>query len=153
MAKNNSNKKKIKILTSGPITAIGYIWGPVLTPYYEDADVIFKLLSAGTKIVEVTDDGTEVELTLQNYQSDNSKNARDKKAKADEEAAKAAKEAKEKKEAEAKAKKEAAEAEKAAKAAEAKKAEKAKEELKIDAAVDVDELPQRDDKSKGGYKK
>ena len=63
--------KKIKILTSGPITAIGYIWGPVLTPYHEKMNTIFKLLSAGVKLVEVTDDGREVELTLQNYYNDN----------------------------------------------------------------------------------
>ena len=66
------NKKKIKILTKGIITVKGFIYGPVLTPYYEDLDTIFEMLSTGIKVVEVLDDGTEVELSIMNFNTDNS---------------------------------------------------------------------------------
>lgn len=65
------DKKKIKILTRGPIRVKGFINGPILTPYYEDINTIFAMLSAGIKIVEVCTDGKEVELTASNFANDN----------------------------------------------------------------------------------
>lgn len=106
------DKKRIKILTSGVIKIKGFINGPVLTPYYEDINTIFALVSGGVKVVEVCDDGEEILLNTSNFSNDNSKAARDA-AKAKEEAeqrAKAEKEKKIKEAEEAKAKKEAEEA-------------------------------------------
>ena len=67
------NKKRIKILTRGPIRIKGFINGPVLTPYFEDIAVIFAMLSAGVKIVEVCEDGTEIPLTTNNFADNNTK--------------------------------------------------------------------------------
>ena len=131
------DSKKIKILTSGPITAIGYIWGPVLTPYFETMNNIFKMLSAGVNIVEVADDGVEIPLSIQNYQDNNSKEARKVREDAKANADKAAEEAKKKEAEEKKREQERKEAEKAA--AEAEKARKAELEknVQVESAVDV----------------
>lgn len=65
--------KKIKILTQGILPGKSFIYGPVLTPYYETDVVIFQLLSKGVEIVEVIEDDAEVKLTISNYLSDNTK--------------------------------------------------------------------------------
>jgi len=70
-------KKRIKILTPGPIRIKGFINGPVLTPYFEETDVIFAMITSGIKVVEVCDDRTEIELTVSNLNVDNSKAARE----------------------------------------------------------------------------
>ena len=141
---SNEATKIIKILTSGPITIksdsknpyakASYIWGPVLTPYSEKTSTIFNMLASGVKIVEVIN-GEEVELTIQNYQSNNAdaKAKKEAEAKAKKDAAEAMKA---KKEAEAQAKKDAAEAERLAKEAEAKRLKEYEESLKIVDAVD-----------------
>lgn len=67
-----NEKKKIKILSTGPIECCGFVWGPVLTPYMEDVSKIFKMISAGIHVVEVLEDGTEVKLTVENLKKDNS---------------------------------------------------------------------------------
>lgn len=64
-------KKRIKILTRGAITAIGCIYGPILTPYYEKESIIFKLVAAGVHVVEVLDDGSEIKLGVDNYKANN----------------------------------------------------------------------------------
>lgn len=70
-------KKRIKILTSGAIRVKGFINGPVLTPYFEDINTIFAMLSSGIHVVEVCDDNAEIRLTTSNLTEDNSKAARD----------------------------------------------------------------------------
>ena len=65
-------KKKIKILSTGPIECCGFVWGPVLTPYMETTSKIFKMISAVIHVVEVLEDGTEVRLTVENLRKDNS---------------------------------------------------------------------------------
>lgn len=70
-------KKRIKILTTGAIRVKGFINGPVLTPYFEDISTIFSMVSSGVHIVEVCDDGVEIELNTSNFTDDNSKAARD----------------------------------------------------------------------------
>lgn len=64
--------KKIKILTSGVIECKGFIYGPVLTPYQETVDTIFTMVSRGIEVVEVLDDGTEVQLSTKNFDTLNS---------------------------------------------------------------------------------
>lgn len=68
--------KKIKILTRGVITSKNFVYGPVLTPYPETLDNIYKLLADGVSVVEVTDDGKEIPLDTMNYDKDHSKAAR-----------------------------------------------------------------------------
>ena len=70
-------KKRIKILTRGPIRVKGFINGPVLTPYFEDISVIFAMISQGIHVVEVCDDKAEIKLTTNNVAEDNSKAARE----------------------------------------------------------------------------
>ena len=73
------DKKRIKILTKGPIRVKGFINGPVLTPYFEDISTIFAMVSQGVHIVEVCDDKTEIRLNVNNVTEDNSKAAREEK--------------------------------------------------------------------------
>lgn len=73
-------KKRIKILTRGPIRAKNFINGPVLTPYFEEIANIFTMVSQGVHVVEVCDDRTEVRLTIDNINEDNSKTAREEKS-------------------------------------------------------------------------
>lgn len=68
-----TNKKRIKILSTGMIKVHGFINGPVLTPYYEDISVIIKMLTAGVKVVEVADNGAETLLTVSSVLADSEK--------------------------------------------------------------------------------
>lgn len=64
--------KKIVILTSGYIRIDKLcIYGPVLTPYHEKITTIMKLLSDHVKVSEVLDDGTQLELNIGNFNTDN----------------------------------------------------------------------------------
>jgi len=65
------NAKLIKIKSNGPIYAKGGVYGPIETPYAEDLGTVFRMLSAGVKIVEVLEDGTEVVLTVSNFDKNN----------------------------------------------------------------------------------
>ena len=69
--------KRIKILTHGPIRVKGFINGPVLTPYLEDINTIFSMVSQGVHVVEVCNDKTEIRLTANNITEDNTKSIRD----------------------------------------------------------------------------
>lgn len=66
-------KKKIKILTPGIINAKGFIVGPVITPYIEECEMIFKMISTGVNVVEVLDNGSEITLNVSNFDTDNNK--------------------------------------------------------------------------------
>lgn len=68
--------KRIKILTRGVITSKNFVYGPVLTPYPETLQNIYKLLADGVNVVEVTDDGKDIPLDTMNYDKDHSKAAR-----------------------------------------------------------------------------
>lgn len=61
--------RKIKILTNGNfmLPGVGFINGPILTPYNETDANIFAMLGSGVKIVEVRPDGSEKVLTISNY--------------------------------------------------------------------------------------
>lgn len=56
--------RKIKILSPGPIRAMGGIHGPILTPYTVDETKLASLLSEGLKIVEVMPNGREQEINI-----------------------------------------------------------------------------------------
>lgn len=64
-------KKMITVHYNGPIRAKGGVCGPILTPYNEDIDTIFKMLTQGIKVVEVLKDKSEVILNLSNFNTDN----------------------------------------------------------------------------------
>ncbi len=68
---DNNEKKRIKVLSRGPIECCGFIYGPILTPYWETLAKIFKMVSANIHVVEVLEDGTEVKLTVENFKRDN----------------------------------------------------------------------------------
>lgn len=59
-------KKKIKILSRGPIWEKAGVMGPILTPFVESIDAIIRLLADGIELVEVLDNGKEVPLTFMN---------------------------------------------------------------------------------------
>ena len=71
--------KKIKITNKGYVlTSRGMARTPIDRPYKETVDAIRLLIARfGAHVVEVLDDGREVELTINNYASDNS-NIKDK---------------------------------------------------------------------------
>lgn len=65
--------KNIRIDHHGPIYAKGGMYGPIITPYKEtDKFVVSQMIMAGIKVVEVLPNGTEVVLTLDNFDKDNS---------------------------------------------------------------------------------
>ena len=68
-----NDKKRIKILSTGILPVIGFINGPILTPYYESVQTIYQMVLKGIEIVEVLPDGTEVKLTHANVMTDNTK--------------------------------------------------------------------------------
>ena len=55
--------RKIKILSPGPIRAMGMVHGPILTPYTVDDAKLTALLKEGLNIVEILPDG-EKTLTM-----------------------------------------------------------------------------------------
>lgn len=63
-------KKRIIIKSSGPIRLKGNIQGPIEIPYYEDVNVICKMIMEGLKVFEVLNDKTEVRLNLINYDTE-----------------------------------------------------------------------------------
>jgi hypothetical protein len=63
--------KKIRILESGPISALGGIHGPILSYYREDIGTIFALVRDGVRVIELTPDGSEIPLDIQNYDKEN----------------------------------------------------------------------------------
>ena len=69
------DSKRIKILTSGVIPVKGFFCGPILTPHRETISNIYRLISAGINVVEVLDNGSEVKLTMMNYNIDNNPHA------------------------------------------------------------------------------
>lgn len=65
------NQKRIKIFTKGILPLKGNITGPILTPYMENVDTIFKLVAAGINVYEVLDNNNQVKLTIHNFDKDN----------------------------------------------------------------------------------
>lgn len=63
-------KKRIVIKSSGPIRLKGNIQGPIEIPYYEDVNVICKMIMEGLKVFEVLNDKSEVRLNLINYDTE-----------------------------------------------------------------------------------
>ena len=63
-------KKLIIIPHKGLIHPIGSS-GPHLVPYYEDVEVINKLIMGNYKVTEILKDGTEVPLDYMNYDKEN----------------------------------------------------------------------------------
>jgi len=61
----------ITVHYNGPIYAKGGVCGPILTPYKEDIETIFKMITQGIKVVEILEDGTTVVLNLTNFNTDN----------------------------------------------------------------------------------
>ncbi len=66
------SRKRVKVLTNGPIRAKGWAYGPILAPYFEDVKTIFAMLRDRIKVVEVLNGGVEIELSAQNFDKDNS---------------------------------------------------------------------------------
>lgn len=64
--------KRIVIPHNGPIYPKGGVYGPINTPYVENVRTIGVLLLNNYPVEEVLDNGEHVELTLQNYDKDNS---------------------------------------------------------------------------------
>lgn len=71
--KQKELRKKIKILSYGTIHALGGITGPVNTPFFLPVKKILGLLNSNVKINEVLPDGTEIELTFDNFDTVNYK--------------------------------------------------------------------------------
>lgn len=69
--KQKEFRKKIKILSYGTIHALGGITGPVNTPFFLPVKKILGLLNSNVKINEVLPDGSEIELTFDNFDTVN----------------------------------------------------------------------------------
>lgn len=62
-------QKKIVILTKGKLALKGGITGPVDIPYYEDMDMIAKMIIRGYKIYEVMQNNDKTLLNINNYKN------------------------------------------------------------------------------------
>jgi hypothetical protein len=74
--------KRIHIPYNGPIYAKQGVYGPIVTPYKEDLDVIQQMLVAGIPVYEVVD-GREIKLTLSNFKQDFTKQEQEEKVTVD----------------------------------------------------------------------
>ena len=63
--------KKIRVLEAGPIAALGGIHGPILSYYRENIETIFAMVRDGVRVIELTPDGSEIPLDIQNYDKEN----------------------------------------------------------------------------------
>jgi hypothetical protein len=63
--------KKIIVMFTGLITELNDVYGPILSPFLCDLDVIRAMVSGGRKVYEILNDGTSVLLTIDNYANDN----------------------------------------------------------------------------------
>lgn len=64
-------RKKVKVLTNGPIRAKGWVYGPILNPYMESTKIIFAMLRDSIKVVEVLNNGSELVLNATNFDKNN----------------------------------------------------------------------------------
>lgn len=62
-------QKKIVINTKGRLALKGNVMGPIDIPYYEDCDIIGRMLVSCYKVNEVLTDGSQIILTLNNYKT------------------------------------------------------------------------------------
>lgn len=67
----NDDTKMIKIKSEKHVYSKGGIYGPVLTPFRETVANIFLMILENIKVVEVLKDGSEVELTIMNFNKEN----------------------------------------------------------------------------------
>ena len=70
----NKNTKMIKVTSRGTVTTSrGIVFAPIVRPYRESVDTIFGMLTRDeATVIEILDNGTEVKLTPQNFDKDNS---------------------------------------------------------------------------------
>ena len=61
--------RTIKILSAGPIRAMGMVHGPILTPYTVDDNKLRAFLREGLNVVEILPNGSEVKLTIDDVNS------------------------------------------------------------------------------------
>lgn len=64
-------QKRIVVASTGPIAERGGVYGPLLNPYLEKTDIIARMIMGGKAVYEVDKDGTELKLTLHNYNTEN----------------------------------------------------------------------------------
>lgn len=62
--------KKIIIDSQGPIYPKGGMYGPFLTPFKERIETVVALVIQKYNVYEILNDGTKVQLTLQNVNQD-----------------------------------------------------------------------------------
>lgn len=64
-------KKRIIVPHHGPILIKGGMYGPILSPFMEEISEISRLLSSGVAVTEILSDGSEVKLTMKNFDKNN----------------------------------------------------------------------------------
>lgn len=69
---NSNFKKFIIIKSSGHIHALGGVVGPVNTPFLCSIQKIFNMINTGIEVYEVLEDKSQLLVTLDNYNLDNS---------------------------------------------------------------------------------
>jgi hypothetical protein len=63
--------KRIIVIWHEKIPELNNVYGPILTPFWCDVDIIFVMIQTKKRIYEVLDDGTMVLLNQGNYDKDN----------------------------------------------------------------------------------
>ena len=65
-------QKKIIVKSVGTINILGGVTGPILKPFIRDTKTIMHLVNTNCDVYEILEDGTELKLTMRNYETDNS---------------------------------------------------------------------------------
>lgn len=64
-------EKKIIVKSVGTINILGGVTGPILKPFIRDTKTIMHLVNTNCDVYEVLNDGTQVKLTMRNFETDN----------------------------------------------------------------------------------
>lgn len=71
MARKYVKEKKIIVKSLGTLDILGGVTGPILKPFIRDTKTILHLVNTGKEVFEILPDGTEIKLTIRNYEIDN----------------------------------------------------------------------------------
>ena len=64
-------EKKIIVKSVGTINILGGVTGPILKPFIRDTKTIMHLVNTNCEVYEILNDGSQLKLTMRNYETDN----------------------------------------------------------------------------------
>lgn len=67
MANSFVKEKNIIVKSVGTLDILGGVTGPILKPFKKDVKTIMHLINTGKEVYEVLEDGSQVKLSIRNY--------------------------------------------------------------------------------------